>query len=414
MSDEPLRELPLLLVIGHGSHAFRGHLLESVSADYRVHLFCREEPSWELPHITGWTRFENIFDTAALAVRAVEIAAAEPVRGVLSWSDDLAVPAAYVAEILDLPGGKPEMVVKCSDKHLTRKELDAAGVPQPRSIAVSTTAEALRAAETVGYPVVLKPRGLAGSIGIVRVDDPAGLSARFPWTRRAAAPGAPRYDVPVLVEEYLDGPEISIDAVIHRGRVQPIYLARKVVGYEPFFAELGHVVNAADPLLADQRVIQTLQAAHAALGFSDGATFTEMRLTARGPKVIELNGRLGGDLLTLLGRYATGVDAGLVAAAVACGRRPILAPDRRRVAGIRFFHPERDDTTIASIGFDRDRLPPSVVRAVTLADPGETVSPPSRDIRFGRIAYAIAVTGTPGECEEALDAAEAALRVETN
>ncbi|MEU9019723.1 ATP-grasp domain-containing protein [Actinomadura sp. NPDC048394] len=404
---------PLLLVIGHGSELFRGHLLESVGVDYRVHLFCRAEPTWERPHICGSTVFDDVFDVPALIREAVRIAAAGEVRGVVSWSDDLAVPAAYVAESLDLPGGKPEMVVACSDKHLTRSALAGAGVPQPLSIAVSRTDEALRAAERTGYPAVLKPRGLAGSIGIVRVDGPEELESWFPWSAGARAAGAPRYETPVLVEEYLDGPEISIDSVVHRGRVQPIYLARKVVGYAPFFAELGHFVDGADPLLADLRVMQVLQAAHSALGFTEGVTFTEMRLTRRGPKVIELNGRLGGDLLSLLGRYATGIDPGLVSAAAACGLPPVLAPDRKLTAGIRFFHPERDDTTIRAIRFDEDRLPPEVVRAVTLAEPGETVSPPSRDIRYGRIAYAVAVSGSIEECGRVLDEAERLLHVET-
>ncbi|WP_131759930.1 ATP-grasp domain-containing protein, partial [Actinomadura fibrosa] len=231
--------------------------------------------------------------------------------------------------------------------------------------------------------------------------------------RGAAAAGPASFDSPVQVEEFAAGEEISVDAVVHRGRTQPLFLARKSVGYAPWFAEVGHRVDAADPLLGDQQVMQVLHAAHAAIGLRDGTTHTEMRLTPRGPKVIEINARLGGDLITLLGRYATGLDAGLIAADAACGRAPVLAPDRKAVAGVRFLHPPADRLTVGSLGFDAAALPPSVVRTELLVEPGATVSTPAADMANGRLAVAVAVAGTAGECEAALDAAEAALRLET-
>jgi hypothetical protein len=109
----------------------------------------------------------------------------------------------------------------------------------------------------------------------------------------------------------------------------------------------------------------------------------------------------------------TGVDPGLAAAEVACGRRPAVEPDRRLVGAVRFFYTDSDDTMIAAIDFDRTGLPAEVDRTVPLIQPGEVVSPPPKGSTFGRIALATAVGGTAHRCRAALDAAQAALQVST-
>ncbi|MEV0386642.1 ATP-grasp domain-containing protein [Nonomuraea sp. NPDC050643] len=410
-SEESSRR-PCLLVVETGPKAYREYLLRSLSTRYRVHLFCAAVPEWAAGYISGHSIVENPRDGLAMAAEALRLASREPVRGVMCWLEDMIVPAAQVARALGLPGGDPEAVARCCDKSRTRSALAVAGVPQPRMVAVTTQAEALRAADEVGYPAVLKPRGLAGSVGVVRVDGPDELSALFGVARDASAPGEVRYDIPVLVEEYVDGPEISVDAVVHQGRVQPMYIARKTLGYPPFFAEVGHWIDAVDPLLGDQALMEVLQRTHTALGLANGITHTEIRLTPRGPRVIEVNARLAGGLLPFLAQCATGVDVGLVAAAVACGRAPVLAPDRKLVAAIRFLHPERDGMTIRSIGFTRDRATPAENTAVIIAQPGQTVSTPFTDMLSGRIAYVTAVGADLGECQAALDSAQARLHVE--
>jgi hypothetical protein len=131
------------------------------------------------------------------------------VHGVLTWDEARILQGAKVAASLGLPGGDPEVVMRCRDKHLTRQALATAGVPQPRSILGTTVDEALAAAEQIGDPVVLKPRALAASLGVVRVDTPTELATQFAFAHDTTVPGAWQYDVVVLVEEYATGPEIS-------------------------------------------------------------------------------------------------------------------------------------------------------------------------------------------------------------
>ncbi|WP_460347481.1 ATP-grasp domain-containing protein [Actinoallomurus acanthiterrae] len=406
---------PLLLVVATGMRTYREYLLRSIGTRFRIHLFHVSEPTWEKEYISGWTVVPSTIDGPAMAEAAVKVHAQEPVAGVLCWDEGRIHATAYVAEAIGARNGDPAVIWRLRDKWQTRVALDAAGVPQPRSLPVKTLDEALEAAERVGYPAILKPRGLGASLGVVRVDDAGELRDRFAFSRDTKAPDPVVYstDQPLLVEERVTGEEISVDALVQDGKVTPLYVARKVVGYPPYAEEIGHFVDAADPLLGDPALLQALQDTHTALGFLDGWTHTEFMLTADGPRLIEVNGRLGGDMIPYLGMLATGVDPGLAAASAACGLAPDTHPVRRRVAAIRFFYVDEEDTTIGSVAFDEDALPAAIERAVAVATPGAVVSPPPKGTVWGRIAFAIAVADSAEECLRALDGAEAALTVTT-
>jgi hypothetical protein len=224
-------------------------------------------------------------------------------------------------------------------------------------------------------------------------------------------PGALVYDeLAVLVEEYADGPEISIDCAVFHGQVYPICLAHKELGYPPYFEEIGHLVDGAEPMLSDPALITALEQAHAALGFTDGMTHTEYRLTPSGPKLIEVNARLGGDLIPYLGMRATGIDPGLAAAAIACGRQPEVASDRKLFGAVRFCYVPYE-MTISGIGFDPERMPDGLDLAVVRGEPGQRLAPPPAGTVWGRIAYLTAVADSAEGCRSVIEAAEAALVV---
>ncbi|MER6333634.1 ATP-grasp domain-containing protein [Streptomyces sp. NPDC014983] len=401
---------PLLLVITSGLRRYREYLLRSIAGRYRVHLIDAAEPTWELPHLSGHT---VVPDTGARSVleAAREIAAGQPVAGVMSWHEEHIVQAALVAEELGLPGTPPDAVRRCRDKYATRTALAEAGLPQPEFALAGSLDEALAAADKLGWPVVLKPRAAGGSQGVVLVHDAAELADQFDATRDVHVPHNPDFAELVLVEEYLDAPEVSVDSVVHEGRVTPVFVGRKEVGFPPYFEETGHRVSAADPLLTDPELLRVLTGIHRVLGVTDGWTHTELRLTPEGPKLIEVNGRLGGDLIPYLGLRASGIDPGLAAADVACGAEPETAASRASYAGIRFFYPPADDTTIGALDFDRDGLPAALDLLEPLVGPGDVVSPPRKGLIDGRIALATAVADTAEECGAALDHAERALRL---
>lgn len=403
---------PFLLLVRVGEREMREYLLRSVATRFRVHALVVEDPTWEVPYLAGYSKVASTLDQEILVAEARRInTEIEPLAGVLCWWETHMPQTAYLAEQLGLPGAGRKGAWCCRDKHATREALDAAGVSQPRSIQVDSLEGALAAAESIGYPVVIKPSDLAASFGVIKIDNPDEMREHYQVTSSIPVPGMPEYRVRPLVEEYADGPEISVDCAVHNGTAYPLCLAHKTTSYPPYFIETGHMVDGGDPLRDDPAILALLQDTHDAIGFGYGVTHTEIRLTAKGPKIIEVNGRLGGDMIPYLGLRATGVDVAVAAAQVACGQLPDHTPDRKLVAAVRMFNPAEDNAPITSIGFESEGLPPAVDQLVLLAQPGDRRSVAIKNPITSRIGYATAVGATADECHAALDAAEAALKV---
>jgi biotin carboxylase len=325
-----------LLVLGSGAPDYRRNLLRALS-DLDVVLVSEAEPSWErglvaqalhVPALIG-ARLGHV--SPALIKRLSQVAASCGATAVVTFDEYLVECAAELAERLGLPGLRPDAARACRDKAATRQALAVAGLPQP-SVAVA-------APELgdigVAYPAVVKPSTLAGSLGVRLVEDADQLVAAIDAARAVAGPAerSPRFAV--LVEELITGPEISVDAAIVGGRCEIIQIARKRVTADGRFEETGHVVDHLDPLWSDQDVQQTVHRAHAALGFDHGCSHTEIKLSPRGPVVIEVNARIPGDLLPQLAQLSGGTHLARVAAGVALGARPAAARPSR-AAAVRF------------------------------------------------------------------------------
>ncbi|MFJ2768649.1 ATP-grasp domain-containing protein [Streptomyces sp. NPDC087300] len=403
-----------VLVVGSGTQEYQAYLLRSGALRADLWLLDAAAPTWQSPHLTGATQMDP-GDVNALISAARSVAERRKVRGVLCYDEALILPAAQAAEALGLPGPSVTAVRNCRDKHRTRALLRDASLPQPKFALVADLAEAAAAAEWIGYPVVVEPRvpgvlsALGASRGAALVRSAADLADLFADARSAPCPSAPTHRVGILVEEYVEGPGISVDGAVHDGAYAPMFVARKEAGLSPYFEETGHVVDARDPLLDDPTLRWVLARTHRALRITDAVTHTELRLTPRGFVVIAVNGGLGGDLVPYLGGLATGIDPGLVALDVALRTPPDLTPAHARTAGIRFLYPP------GHCRVDRVTVPApdeasGLLRASALADPGAALCLPPHD-RLQRYAYVLCTGDTPAECAGRLDEAEAQVRL---
>lgn len=326
--DDRTTDDGVVILVGSGQRAYREYLLAGAARRRPIWILDAADPTWQQEYVRGSTTVELLDrerlvpDTEGLIKAAEAVAAEHRVVGVFSYDETLVVTTALIAERLGLPGLTSQGADNCRNKHNTRQLLTAAGLPQPHFAYVTDADTALATADSFGYPVVLKPRGMGASIGVIRVDDAAGIRAAFEVADTASRGGNSDYEGGVLVEECVMGPEISIDGVVFDGEWTPLFLAHKEVGLAPYFEETGHVVSATDPLLADEELLRVLRSAHRELGIGYGITHTEVKLTTRGPVIIEVNARLGGDLIPYLGSLATGVEPGELAADVAAGVRP--------------------------------------------------------------------------------------------
>jgi biotin carboxylase len=393
---------PVLLVMGSGDQRFREYLLKSAARRYPIWLFDPDPPSWQQPYITGSTVLD-VFDPAAAVAAAAELSRRHPVAGVFCYHEAVIVAAAAAAAALGVPGPPGPAVTTVRDKHRTRQSLAAAGLPQPRHSLVSDLAQAQAAAAELGFPLISKPRGLGASQGVIKVADPDQLAGAIAVSQSAAQRGM-RNTPQVLLEQYVTGPEISIDAAITGGACLPFVVARKQVGAEPFFEETGHSVSADDPLLTDPEILDLLAAAHAAVGFDSGITHTEIKLTPHGPVIIEINGRLGGDLIPYLGQLASGIDPARVAIDVALGDAPKLEPQREQTAAIRFLYPPADGR-VRQVTMPEPGAVPGLHESRVLAGPGQELRLPPRGY-VSRYGYLIARGADAGSCAAVLALAQ--------
>lgn len=396
---------PLLVVIGSGAaRHYREYSLRALARTYDIALIDDVKPTWQLSYIHDF-RVVSIDDVSQVEAAVAAIASRRRPAGVLSWDERRIVCAAEVAARLGLPHTPAQDVRACRDKFMTRALLARHGVPSARSFLVRNEQEACARAEELGWPVVVKPRSLAGSIGVLKVTSADHMFEAWQHARDAVMPGVSATGE-VLVEEYLDGPEISVECVSNGGTTTVVAVARKRLGPEPHFEEIGHTVDSTDPLArSGSAVVAVAQSSLRALGVMTGVSHVEIRLTARGPRVVEVNARLGGDLIPVLVELTTGIDLSKAAGDVATGRPPNLEATRSGAAAIRFLYPAAKGTFV---GFATDPdtiVAPWIHTICRIAEPGADVAPPP-DAYLCRLGFAVVTGPDSAVCEQRLDSIE--------
>jgi biotin carboxylase len=231
--------------------------------------------------------------------------------GVLTiWENSICV-AARVAEALGLPGNPSESTDAARSKIWTREMSARLGLPTPRAQRVRSLDELFAAAEYVGFPAVVKPEFGASAVGCVRVDDFDDLPHVYTLVRDVVRPEHNdifRAGNDLLLEEYLDGVEFDVDLVLQNGRCAFSSVSQNWPTAEPSFQETGlHCPADHNPKAVKRLVdlsVQTVQA----FGFRGGVLHVEGKCTSRGPRIIEVNARMGGGRVFEMVRDVWGVD----------------------------------------------------------------------------------------------------------
>ncbi|MFD7900786.1 pyridoxal-phosphate dependent enzyme [Kitasatospora sp. NPDC059747] len=349
-------------------------------------------------------------DEAALDEAVARVSAGRRVAGVTTTSEFYLEHTARAAVALGTPGNPPEAMARCRDKALTRAALHEAGVHQPGFAVVTDPDGAAAAVAAVGLPCVVKPVGESGSQSVLWCEDAAtavahatGLLAVTHNVRGQRTAGA------VLVEQYLDGPEFSAEMFGVDGEARCVGVTQRTVSPLPHFVETGHLFPAdVDDALAG-RIADTARQALKALGFERGPAHVELRLTADGPAVIEVNGRLAGGMIPELIRPATGIDLLEQQIRAAAGLPLNLSAGHARRAGLRFLTAPRPGRLTGVDGVARAGRVPGVERVVVSGTPGREVRPPQS--AYDRLGHVIAVGSSPEEVGRALTEATGLIEV---
>jgi biotin carboxylase len=243
--------------------------------------------------------------------------------------------AAALASRLGLRGTPPGSALSARDKVAMRLAFAAAGVPQPRFVAIETFDDMARAANELGYPFVLKPTVGAHSRHIALVGGPDELETKYARVRDAVARetrfvfrSLARADatVPLIAEELLDGPQITTTTlvvgrdVVHLGLADVVSVReRGLAAFSLASRTTPSIVGAATARAVEATATRAIEA----LGLRDTAAHPELVLTAEGPKVLEVAARVGGFRAPMT-KLAFGIDLDEAVLDLALGRAPAI------------------------------------------------------------------------------------------
>ncbi len=290
---------------------------------------------------------------------------AERLDGVVTFWEDALPATARVAAALGLPGHPSAAADAARSKLRTLETSRSAGLPTPRFVQLEGASSLPSAAAEVGFPAVIKPVFGSEAIGCLRVDDLPSLEAGHARVSALVGPELNaifRQGSNLLLEEYLDGTEFDVDFVLAGGECVFSAVSENWPTEEPYFVETGLHTPSSHPTDRLAEVIALCVQTALALGFRDGVLHAEAKDTIRGPRILEVNGRVGGGRIADIHRLVTGVDlleeqlriaVGLPVTpspypGPACGiANVVIHPNHSgEIADTRFFEHLADDPTV--------------------------------------------------------------------
>jgi biotin carboxylase len=375
-------------VLGAGAGQFGAYAaarrlgIETIACDIDPASFCVREGLVD--------RFEQVSSMDPEAVAA--LARRTGAGGLISPGTDGPVRvAAEVADALGLPHPlAPAAAARATDKREQRRAFDRAGVPQP---AWSADGSGLPAAARV----VVKPAAAQGQRGLEIVEPGGDLTAAVARAEAASRDGR------ALCEEFVEGPELTVNAFMHEGRFAPLTITDRERALA-FGVATAHLYPSQHPVAA---VVALAEAACHALGLTAGPTYTQVLLAPSGPRVMEVAARLGGGHDGELCAAALGVDLSAAAVCAALGRSPgPLEHVRDRAAVVRFLIGPAG-RLVRIDGLAKARALPGVELAHVYRAPGAQIAPLLRGP--DRAGFVLATGATRSEAEAAARSAEAAI-----
>ncbi|MFG3407811.1 ATP-grasp domain-containing protein [Streptomyces sp. NPDC048142] len=342
----------------------------------------------DLVRIVDYTRWDLVEPVARELHEAPGFAAA------LSLTEPGLEGAASVNDLFGLGGTGHEVALRFRDKGVMRRHFAALEPDAVRSAPLRDHEDLALFGGRHGYPFIVKPTDATASIGVRRVEGPADIDRVWDEVRKLSGTRTDRVTTlfvlkDFLMEEYLDGPEYSVESFSFAGRHVVVAITEKFTD-PAHCAELGHAVPARLREDTQETVRESVSRFLDLIGYRDGVSHTEIRIGEKGPRVIESHNRIAGDAIPDLVSSAYGIDLTTLALGWPFGLADEL-PDRpvaRAGASVRVLVGEPG--RVESVDGVAEALRQDGVIDVRIsARPGDTVRP-VRDNwdRLGLVAVA--------------------------
>ncbi|KWT91557.1 ATP-grasp domain-containing protein [Candidatus Magnetominusculus xianensis] len=255
---------------------------------------------------------------------------------------------AYIANELGLPGVHLDCVEAVVDKSIMRQCWRNERLNQPDFLVFTTKGDAYCAAETIGFPCIIKPADSGGSgRGVIIADNRSDVDNAYDFAKQYARNGK------IIAETFIEGIEVTVEGLCQRGEHKVLSISDK---YKPDIkTRVATSLNY--PAALSETILNAIKAlvtrAVKALGLTDCATHTELIVSPEGvPYLIEIGARGGGGhIFSTIVEAVTGINMPLELAKILTGLQPDWIPRVQRGACYRFFNPPKG-TIVGIEGLD--------------------------------------------------------------
>jgi biotin carboxylase len=279
-----------------------------------------------------------------------------PFDGATTLCDYYLKAVAHVAQHFGLVGNDPDVVDTAINKGKMRKKGDELGLPMPGFHVARTLDAALETAQEMGYPLVVKPVDLCGSMHVTSVENPLQLENALKKlaqvTHNARKQSRPAV---FLLEEFIHGQEVSVETITRSGRTEIIGITDKLLTGFPHFIEQGHMFPAELAPAQVESISSFVVGAFEKFGVRHGVAHTELKLTDKGLRIVEVNLRRAGNRIDRLIHHVTGVDLNDEIIRMAVGDASSVSSDKpvyHGSAAVEMLVPREDGKVAGIRGLD--------------------------------------------------------------
>lgn len=319
--------------------------------------------------------------------------------GIMTLATDMPMRAiAAASKVCGLPGISYETAIKATDKAEMIKAFEEKNVEHPWYYVAVNKEEFETIKREVSFPCIMKPTDNAGSRGVSLAHNLKELEDAYEYACGESRCGS------VIVEEYLQGPEFSIEIMVVNGEIHVLQITDKLTTGAPHFVEMGHSQPTVQPEEQQKNLKDLAERAVKAVGIQEGPAHVEMILTKTGPKMVELGARMGGDCITThLVPLSTGVDMIEATINISCGTRPDIEEKWHKGAAIRYLNAP-EGVLRAVNGVEEAREIPGVQEVTIVKEIGMQITEIGSSV--DRVGFVVAHANTAADaiklCEEAI------------
>ncbi|OIJ11289.1 lactate dehydrogenase [Anaerobacillus alkalilacustris] len=306
---------------------------------------------------------------------------------------------AAIGEKCGLKTISSQTALNATDKGEMRKKLKEMNIPIPKFHITSSIEQYSKLIRKFNGKFIVKPADNSGSRGIFLVDDVSHSTEAFYHAKEHSRSGD------ILIEEYMTGPEVSVESLTIDGVTHVIAITDKLTTGAPHFIEMGHSVPSQLPSYIQKEIIELAINAVKAIGIVVGPSHTEIIVTSDGPKIVELGARLGGDNITThLVPLATGIDMVEGSIRLALGETIEIYRKQKNGSAIRYLNSPKG--ILDSVSFLEKAKSISGVEDIVIT---KEIRSKITDLNSSnaRVGYVIAKADSPNRaikiCEEAIN-----------